>query len=71
MAEIGRFLQPSLSHESPKEFLFKILVVGDVGTGKTSIVRRYVMNFFNQYYKATVRTNVFGKIYPILLFEFP
>ncbi|VDD97037.1 unnamed protein product [Enterobius vermicularis] len=34
--------------------LFKILIIGDVGTGKSSIVRRYVHNLFNQYYKATV-----------------
>jgi Ras-related protein Rab-32 len=37
-----------------REFLFKILVVGDIGTGKTSFIKRYVHNFFSQAYKATV-----------------
>ncbi|KHN76201.1 Ras-related protein Rab-32A [Toxocara canis] len=37
-----------------KQLLLKILVIGDVGTGKSSIVRRYVHNLFNHYYKATM-----------------
>lgn len=37
------------------EHLYKILVVGDVATGKTSIIKRYVHNFFSQHYKSTVR----------------
>ena len=39
-----------------KEYLYKILVVGDIGTGKTSIIKRYVHNIFSQHYKSTVRT---------------
>ena len=38
-----------------KEYLYKILVVGDIGTGKTSIIKRYVHNIFSQHYKSTVR----------------
>lgn len=37
-----------------REYLFKILVVGDLGTGKTSIIRRYVHNIFSSNYKSTV-----------------
>ncbi|CEJ01041.1 Putative Ras-like protein Rab-32 [Rhizopus microsporus] len=37
-----------------KEYLFKILVVGDLGTGKTSIIRRYVHNIFSTNYKSTI-----------------
>ncbi|CEP08228.1 hypothetical protein [Parasitella parasitica] len=37
-----------------KEYLFKILVVGDLGTGKTSIIRRYVHNIFSSNYKSTI-----------------
>ncbi|KCV68111.1 Ras-like protein Rab-32A [Fonticula alba] len=37
-----------------KEFLFKILVVGDIGTGKTSIIKRYVHNIFSYFYRSTI-----------------
>ena len=37
-----------------KQLLFKILVIGDVGTGKTSIIRKYVHNMFSDSYKSTI-----------------
>ncbi|CAG9855271.1 unnamed protein product [Phyllotreta striolata] len=37
-----------------KDHLYKILVIGDVGTGKTSIIKRYVHRFFTQHYRATI-----------------
>lgn len=37
-----------------KEYLYKILVVGDIGTGKTSIIKRYVHNIFSLHYKSTI-----------------
>ena len=37
-----------------KDLLFKILVIGDVSTGKSSVIRRYVHHIFEQHYKATV-----------------
>ncbi|KAJ8974285.1 hypothetical protein NQ317_013174 [Molorchus minor] len=38
----------------PKDHLYKILVIGDLGTGKTSIIKRYVHRFFTQHYRATI-----------------
>ncbi|KAF9184044.1 rab32, member RAS oncoprotein [Haplosporangium sp. Z 11] len=37
-----------------REYLYKILVIGDLGTGKTSIIKRYVHNIFSLNYKSTV-----------------
>ena len=36
------------------EKIFKVLVLGDIGTGKTSFIRRYVSQQFFIHYKATV-----------------
>ncbi|KAK0400570.1 hypothetical protein QR680_015323 [Steinernema hermaphroditum] len=55
--------QPSVASEpARKEYLFKILVIGDVGTGKSSIIRRYVHNLFNHLYKATIGVDFALKI---------
>lgn len=45
-------VQPSSQHSS--EHLFKVLVVGDASTGKTSFIKRYVHHFFSDAYKATI-----------------
>ena len=37
-----------------REHLYKVLVIGDLGTGKTSIIKRYVHQFFSPHYRATV-----------------
>ncbi|KPM10891.1 ras-related protein Rab-32-like protein [Sarcoptes scabiei] len=37
-----------------REYLFKILVIGELGTGKTSFIKRFVHQYFSQYYRATI-----------------
>jgi Ras-related protein Rab-32 len=39
---------------APREKLYKILVIGDLGTGKTSIIKRYVHQCFSPHYRATI-----------------
>eukprot|EP00761_Pharyngomonas_kirbyi_P012123 gb/GECH01012150.1/.p1 GENE.gb/GECH01012150.1/~~gb/GECH01012150.1/.p1 ORF type:complete len:213 (+),score=49.99 gb/GECH01012150.1/:1-639(+) len=43
-----------MSDSKAKEFLYKVIVVGDVGTGKTSIIKRYVHSLFSSTYKSTI-----------------
>lgn len=37
-----------------QQYLFKVLVVGEIGTGKTSLIKRYVHNIFSENYKSTI-----------------
>ncbi|XP_074663085.1 ras-related protein Rab-32-like [Tubulanus polymorphus] len=39
---------------SKHEFLYKVLVVGEFGVGKTSIIKRYTEGFFSPNYKLTI-----------------
>ncbi|OHT08745.1 Ras-related protein Rab-32 [Tritrichomonas foetus] len=34
--------------------VLKVLVVGDMGTGKTSLIRQFVSGFFSEFYKSTI-----------------
>ncbi|XP_076026858.1 ras-related protein Rab-38b [Genypterus blacodes] len=37
-----------------KEHLYKVLVIGDLGVGKTSVIRRYVHQSYSHNYRATI-----------------
>ncbi|GAV05310.1 hypothetical protein RvY_15464-1 [Ramazzottius varieornatus] len=54
----------SLLRSDPKrrEKLYKVLVIGDIGVGKTSCVKRYVHRFFSQQYRATIGVDFALKI---------
>ncbi|XP_065883653.1 ras-related protein Rab-32B-like isoform X2 [Dysidea avara] len=39
---------------SVEEHLYKVLVIGDFGVGKTSVIRRYTENHFSPNYKLTI-----------------
>ncbi|KAI6191468.1 Ras-related protein Rab [Aphelenchoides bicaudatus] len=45
-----------------REYLFKIIVVGDISTGKTSLIQRYVRNTVNPLYKPTIGVDFATKL---------
>lgn len=46
---------PSSSMQSArKEHLYKVLVIGDLGVGKSSVIRRYVHQTYSTNYRATI-----------------
>ncbi|TFF87914.1 MAG: GTP-binding protein, partial [Promethearchaeota archaeon] len=44
-----------------KDYSFKIVVIGEPGVGKTSLVKRFVSGFFSKEYKASIGTNMYIK----------
>lgn len=48
MVQLTQRQRPSSEH------LFKVLVIGEAGTGKTSFVKRYVHDYFSRAYRTTL-----------------
>eukprot|EP00039_Didymoeca_costata_P027050 m.17296 g.17296 ORF g.17296 m.17296 type:complete len:382 (-) comp5978_c0_seq1:1210-2355(-) len=53
---------PSQAPTCDKEYLCKVIVVGDTGTGKTSIIKRVVQGTFSSQYKATIGVDFAMKV---------
>jgi small GTP-binding protein len=47
------------------EYTLKVIVVGELGVGKTSLIERYVSNSFTENYKATIGVNFASKVIQI------
>ena len=44
-----------------KEFVFKIVVLGDAAVGKTSLINMYIEQSFSEDYKPTLGANIIRK----------
>jgi len=47
--------------EEIKEFVFKIVVLGDAAVGKTSLINQYIEHSFQEDYKPTLGANIIRK----------
>lgn len=58
------YAEPDTVYNDPVllEQVLKIIVVGDIGTGKTSLIKRYVHNIFSINYRSTIGVDFALKI---------
>ncbi len=57
-------MQAAVSQTAAKHVKAKVCLVGDIGVGKTSLVRRFVLDTFDDRYIATIGTKVTKKTVP-------
>ena len=50
-----------MTAEEIKEFVFKIVVLGEAAVGKTSLINQYVEYTFKEDYKPTLGANIIRK----------
>ena len=51
--------------ETVYDYIFKYIVIGDSGTGKTSLCNSFVQNRFDPYHDPTIGIDFFSKIIDI------
>jgi len=56
---------PKMAGESMK-FTFKVVILGDGGVGKTSLLNKFIEKTFEQDYKSTIGTNIMRVDYPVM-----
>ena len=49
------------TNQGPTKRIMKVLVVGEMGTGKTSLIRHYVQGYFSEFYKTTIGVDFANK----------
>jgi len=52
--------------EEPLKFSFKVVILGDGGVGKTSLLNRFVEKTFDKDYKSTIGTNIMRIDYKLM-----
>ncbi|MFX1492151.1 MAG: Rab family GTPase [Promethearchaeota archaeon] len=61
MRLISSILEDAKDSEQP-QYVLKVVIVGDWGVGKTSLIRRFAENKFNHDYKPSIGVNIITKI---------
>ncbi len=54
-----------MSQSENLDFLFKVVIIGDAGVGKTNILQRFINNKFSDDYQCTLAVDFLSKSMPI------
>ena len=53
--------EANLERDREREFVFKVVILGDAAVGKTSLINQFVEGSFNEDYKPTLGANIVRK----------